>query len=60
MSEALDRARKKYKREKTKRFLLEFSPADMELLDHINSHPQGTKQTYVKNLIREDMKKEQN
>lgn len=57
MSEALDRARKKYKAEKTKRFMLEFSPADMELYDHINSQPTGTKQTYVKNLIREDMKK---
>jgi hypothetical protein len=55
-SEAQKKAVKKYK-EKTKRFTLDFSPADMELYEHIQN--QDKKQTYIKNLIREDMKKEQ-
>lgn len=59
MSESPKRAKAKYKAEKTKRFTLEFSPADMDLFEHIQQQPLGTKQTYIKNLIREDIKKEQ-
>ena len=55
-SEAQLRAIKKYK-EKMKRISLDFSPAENDLWDHIQA--QGKKQTYIKNLVREDMKKEQ-
>lgn len=56
-SEAQKRADRKYKETKVKRFTMDFSPADMELYEHIQK--QDKKQTYVKDLIREDMKKEQ-
>ena len=55
-SEAQKKAIKKY-REKVNRITIEFSPAEQELWERIQSQPQ--KQTYIKNLIREDMKKEQ-
>lgn len=54
-SESLKRAKAKYKAEKVKKVLLEFYPTDAELLEHLNK--QDKKQTYIKNLIREDMKK---
>lgn len=53
-SEAQKEANRKY-RKKVKRITLDFSPAEAELLEHIES--QSRKQTYIKNLIREDMKK---
>ena len=56
-SEALKKAKAKYKAEKVKKMLLEFYPTDAELLEHLELQPK--KQTYIKNLIREDMKKEQ-
>lgn len=56
-TEAQKRADKKYKAEKVKKMLLEFYPTDAELLEHLEKQPK--KQTYIKNLIREDMKKEQ-
>lgn len=56
-SEALKRAKAKYKAEKVKKVLLEFYPTDAELLEHLEK--QDKKQTYIKNLIREDIKKEQ-
>ncbi len=54
MRECQKKAIKKYK-EKVKRLTLEFSPTEADLLEHINSQPK--KQTYIKNLIREDMNK---
>ena len=54
-SEALKKAKAKYKAEKVKKMLLEFYPTDAELLEHLEK--QGKKQTYIKNLIREDMNK---
>lgn len=57
-TEAQKRAKAKYKKEKVKTMLLEFYPADAELVEHLEK--QDKKQTYIKNLIREDMKKEQN
>lgn len=51
-SEAQRKAVKKYK-EKVKRMTLEFSPAEMELYEHVQK--QSKKQTYVKDLIRKDM-----
>lgn len=56
-SEAKKRAKAKYKAEKVKKVLLEFYPTDAELLEHLDK--QDKKQTYIKNLIREDIKKEQ-
>ena len=54
-TEAQRRAIQNYKK-KVKRFTVEFSPAESDLWDHIQS--QEKKQTYIKNLIREDTKKD--
>lgn len=51
-SEAQLKAIKKY-REKLNRLTLNFSPAETDLWDHIQSQPK--KQTYIKDLIRKDM-----
>lgn len=56
-SEAQKRADRKYKSEKVKKVLLEFYQTETDLMEHLNK--QDKKQTYIKNLIREDMKKEQ-
>lgn len=53
-TEAQRKAIKKYK-EKVRKLTLEFSPTEADLLEYINKQPQ--KQTYIKNLIRADMKK---
>lgn len=53
-TEAQRRATKKYK-EKVKRITLEFSPAEADIWDHIQS--QEKKQTYIKDLIRADIEK---
>lgn len=53
-SEAQLRAVKKYK-EKVKRITVDFYPSDAELWEHIQA--QEKKQTYIKDLIRADMKK---
>ena len=55
-SEAQLRAIKNY-RKKMNRLTLDFSPTETELWDHIQSQPK--KQTYIKDLIRKDIKKEQ-
>lgn len=52
-SEAQKKAIKKY-REKLNRICIDFSPAEQELWEHIQS--QEKKQTYIKDLIRADMK----
>lgn len=54
-SEAQLRAIQKYK-QKVKRFTLEFSPAEEDLWNHLQS--QDKKQTYIKDLIRKDMERE--
>jgi hypothetical protein len=54
-TEAQKRAKAKYKAEKVKKVMLEFYPTEAELLEHLDK--QEKKQTYIKNLIREDMKK---
>ena len=56
-SEAQKRAIQKYKAEKVKKVLLEFYPTETDLVEHLEK--QRKKQTYIKNLIRADMKKEQ-
>lgn len=53
-TEAQRRAIQKY-RKKVNRITIDFSPAEPELWEHIQS--QEKKQTYIKNLIRQDMKK---
>ena len=45
---------KKY-REKINRICVDFSPAEEELWQHIQSQPK--KQTYIKDLIRADIEK---
>ena len=53
-TEAQRKAVKKYK-EKVKRITVDFSPAELELWNHIQQ--QNKKQTYIKNLIRADMER---
>ncbi len=55
-SEAQLRAVQKYK-EKVKRITIDFYPADAEMWEHIQQQPK--KQTYIKDLIRADMEKNQ-
>lgn len=52
-SEAQKNAVKKYK-QKVKRFSVDFHPTEMDLFEHLEK--QDKKQTYIKNLIRQDMK----
>lgn len=54
-SEAQLRAVKEYKK-KVKRFTIDFMPTEEDLWNHIQSQPK--KQTYIKDLIRKDMKGE--
>ena len=54
-SDAQLRAVKKY-RKKTNRITIDFYPTEEELWKHIQSQPK--KQTYIKDLIRKDMKGE--
>ena len=54
VSEAQKRAVKEY-RKKTKKLQLEFSPAEMELWEHIQI--QENKQGYIKSLIRKDIQR---
>ena len=54
-SDAQLKAIKKY-REKLNRLTLNFSPAEADLWEQIQSQPK--KQTYIKDLIRKDMEKE--
>lgn len=53
-SEAQLKAVKNYKK-KVNRITIDFSPAESNLWEHIQSQPK--KQTYIKDLIRTDMKK---
>lgn len=53
-SEAQKKAVRKYK-EKVKRLTLDFAPTELELYEHLSKQPK--KQTYIKDLIRADMKK---
>ena len=58
-SEAQLRAVKKFKekyKEKVNRITVDFYPTEAELWEHIQSQPK--KQTYIKDLIRKDMKGE--
>ena len=54
-TDAQKKATKKY-REKMNRITIDFSPAEAELWERIQSQPK--KQTYIKDLIRADMEKD--
>lgn len=56
LSEAQKRAKTKYRANKVKTVYLEFYPTETDLIKHLDK--QDKKQTYIKNLIREDMKNE--
>ena len=53
MTEAQKRAKAKY-HEKVKRITIDFHPSESDMWEHIVSQPK--KQTYIKDLIRKDMK----
>ena len=53
-SEAQLKAVKNYKK-KVNRITVDFAPTETELWEHIQSQPK--KQTYIKDLIRADMKR---
>lgn len=55
MSEAQKKAKKKYQA-KVKRFTVDFYPTEAELIEHLAKQPK--KQTYIKDLIRADIKSE--
>ena len=54
MSEAQKRAKKKYQ-EKITRLTIDFYPTESELVEQIERQPK--KQTYIKDLIRADIKR---
>lgn len=54
MTDSERRAKNKY-RKKLTRMLIEFYPTEKELVDKVNEQPR--KQTYIKNLIRADIKR---
>ena len=54
MTDAQKRAARKYDK-KIKRVVVEFFPTDAELIEHLNKQEKTA--TYIKNLIREDIKK---
>lgn len=54
MTEAQKRAKDKY-RKKCKKIVIEFYPTEADLIEHLEKQPK--KQTYIKDLIREDIKK---
>lgn len=56
MNDAKRKANKKYKAANVSRVMVEFYPTDADLLEHINKQPK--KQTYIKDLIRADMRKD--
>lgn len=55
MTEAEKKAKRKYLA-KGKRLTIDFYPSEADLIAQVEKQPK--KQTYIKNLIREDMNKE--
>ena len=53
VTDAQKKARQKYQA-KIKRFTIDFYPTEAELWEHLQSQPK--KQTYIKNLIRAEIK----
>ena len=56
MTESEKKAKKKYLA-KGKRMTIDFYPSEAGLIEHIEKQPK--KQTYIKNLIRQDIEKKQ-
>ena len=56
MSEAQQKAKRKYLA-KGKRITIDFYPTEADLIAQVEKQPK--KQTYIKDLIRKDMEKEQ-
>lgn len=54
MNEAQKKAKQKYQA-KVKRFTVDFYPTESEIYEHLQNQPK--KQTYIKDLIRADIKK---
>jgi hypothetical protein len=54
MNEAQKKAKQKYQ-SKVKRFTVDFYPTESEIYEHLQNQPK--KQTYIKDLIRADIKK---
>lgn len=54
LTEAQKKAKAKYQ-QKVKRISIDFYPTEADLIEHIEKQPK--KHTYIKNLIREDIKK---
>lgn len=54
MTEAQKNAKKKYL-SKVKRIYIDFYPTEADLIEQIEKQPQ--KQTYIKNLIRQDIER---
>lgn len=54
-SKAQRRATLKYRKEKTKQLAMRFYPDDMDVWEHLDKQP--NKAAYIKELIRDDMKK---
>ena len=48
-------SKKRYYKDKVKRFYIEFYIKDSDIMEHLSL--QRSKQGYIKSLIREDMKK---
>ena len=57
MTEAAKKAKKKYL-SKGKRLTIDFYPSEADLIKQVEKQP--LKQTYIKNLIREDIEREKN
>lgn len=55
MTEAQKRAKAKYQT-KVKKLLIEFYPTESDLIAHVEKQPK--KQTYIKELVRQDMNRE--
>ena len=51
------KAEAKYKKDKVKKVTLQFCPTEYDLYEHLNN--QSPKATYIKDLIRADMNKQQ-
>jgi hypothetical protein len=54
-TEALKNAQNKYRREKVMRVPLDLYPTDQDIIDHLQAV--NNRQRYIKELIREDIKK---
>lgn len=57
MTENQKRAKRVYRKKSVKQINLEFYPTEKNLIEHLEKQPQ--KITYIKNLIRKDIEREE-